>query len=289
MGVDLSGPLTGANQAKNWMAYGRFPKSDTEVALEKHFAKFHGIKEGDSFLLGSKALKVVGRIEIKEGSQLAAANCYVLIQTAQKLINKNNASNIAYLTLSDVAVLQDVRKSITRIIPQSNVKSSNSVLESASSIASIAESFSLFISIIIAIVTIMLVIKVTFTTFTERIRDIGILKALGWTNAEIRTELIIESIILNFIGSIVGIFLSIIAVFFISFITIDLTFSGQAPPMSAMQLGFNPSEQSLSFVIFPELFIIAILAVMFIGLISGFLLSRKSLKIRPAEVLRLTL
>jgi putative ABC transport system permease protein len=286
MGIDAKGPSIGANQIKNWIVKGRFPEKDSEIALEKHFAKFHGLKEGDSLIIGSNPLKIVGQVEIKEGSQLAAANSYVLIQTAQRLVNLPDAVNIVYVTLNDMGKLEKVKKDISRIIPQVKISSSNSFLESASSMAIIADKFSSIISLIAAIAASLLIIKVMFTSFAERVRDIGILKAVGWSNGEIKKELILEAMVQNFLGSVIGIILGIIVCWCISFITIDVTLPGQTLPTSAAQYVLNFQETTLPFVLLPELFALAVVVSVLIGIVSGYLLANKSLEIRPAEVLR---
>ena len=49
MGVDLTAPSLGPIKVKDWLAQGRFPEKAGEAVLEKHFAKFHKVKPGDTF------------------------------------------------------------------------------------------------------------------------------------------------------------------------------------------------------------------------------------------------
>jgi ABC-type lipoprotein release transport system permease subunit len=137
-GVDFKSSI-GAGQIKQWISSGRIPASRNEVVLEKHFAKFYNLKEGDVFKIADKDFTISGRIEIKEGSQLAASNAYILLETAQELISIPDAVNILYLKLSGNDKLADVRRNILQSVPASSIASSDSFLESTGSMILIAK------------------------------------------------------------------------------------------------------------------------------------------------------
>ncbi len=57
MGVDLEQPSLGPVKVKEWLKEGRFPANPGEVVLEKHYAKFHQARIGDSFPVGERSFK----------------------------------------------------------------------------------------------------------------------------------------------------------------------------------------------------------------------------------------
>jgi len=110
MGVDRSQPSLGPIKVKEWLKEGRFPENPQEVVLEKHYAKFHQARVGDAFSIGGRPFKVVGLLEIKEGSQIASANIYLALTDAETLIEgERKGVNIVYLHLKTPSLLSQVK------------------------------------------------------------------------------------------------------------------------------------------------------------------------------------
>ena len=286
IGINPHDPSIGATKTKDWIVKGHFPENENEIAFEKHFAKFNRFTIGNTINIDGVSLKIVGHVEIKEGSQIIASNGYVLLGTVQNLIQSQDAVNVIYLTLKDMSKVQYVEKQIARIIPSAKISSSNSFLESAGSLATIVNKFSSLISIISIIIAFVLILKVMFSSLNERTHDIGILKAIGWTNKEIKNELVTESVVQNVIGSVIGIVMATAVGWFTSFISIDISLSGQTPPSSAVQHLSLQENMNLDFVLLPELYIFVIIGAVLTGIACGYLMMNKLLQIRPANVLR---
>ena len=115
MGVDLAQPSLGPVKVKEWLKEGRFPENPGEVVLEKHYAKFHHARPGDPFSIGKRSFKVVGLLEIKEGSQIASANIYLPLADAETLLEgETKGVNIVYLHLKNPALLGQVKTQIAK-------------------------------------------------------------------------------------------------------------------------------------------------------------------------------
>lgn len=115
MGVDLAQPSLGPIKVKEWLKEGRFPENPGEVVLEKHYAKFHQTRVGDAFPIGGRSLKVVGLLEIKEGSQIASANIYLPLADAETLMEgETRGVNVVYLHLKTPSLLTQVKTQISR-------------------------------------------------------------------------------------------------------------------------------------------------------------------------------
>ena len=149
MGVDARQPTLGALKAKDWVHKGRFPENPGEIALEKHFAKFQKTRPGDAFQISGHTFTIVGIIEIKEGAQVAAANIYMPLETARKLLGKkSDAVNLIYLRLKNPSMVNRVKSQLSTEIKGASISSSDSFLELMGGVSMISERFSLIASMV---------------------------------------------------------------------------------------------------------------------------------------------
>jgi putative ABC transport system permease protein len=72
----------------------------------------------------------------------------------------------------------------------------------------INESAAYLLVMAIGIFTVVLALKSQLSSVIERRRDIGILKAIGWTDGDVVSQILTESIIQSLIGGIIGCLIS---------------------------------------------------------------------------------
>lgn len=106
------------------------------------------------------------------------------------------------------------------------------------------------------------IMNIMLVTVTERIREIGLRKALGARKQTIIIQFLIEAVILTFVGGIFGILLGIL----VSFIIASLT--------------------STLFVISPESILLAIIVSGGIGILFGWYPANRAANLQPIEALR---
>ena len=160
MGVDLAQPSLGPVKVKEWLKEGRFPENPGEVVLEKHYAKFQQSRLGDLFTIGKRSFKVVGLLEIKEGSQIASANIYLSLSDAQTLAGgESKGVNLVYLRLKNPSLLPQVKTQIAKALSGVSVTSSDSFLELMGGVSKISDQFSWLASLIALGGAIFLIIK----------------------------------------------------------------------------------------------------------------------------------
>lgn len=115
------------------------------------------------------------------------------------------------------------------------------------------------ISLLVAGISIM---NIMFATIGDRIKEIGIRKALGAHNADVFTQFLIESILLCSVGGLLGIFIGTATTFF-------------------------PKE---TFPFYPVListdYFLAIMFIMIVGIMSGLFPALRAAKMQPVEALR---
>jgi putative ABC transport system permease protein len=289
IGVDAGQPALGAVKVLDWIKQGRFPEMPGEIALEKHFARFQKVGPGDVFQVGGHAFTISGIIQIREGAQVAAANIYMPLNSARMLLkNKPNAMNLIYLRLNDPAMLNRVKSQLSAEINGISISSSDSFLELMGGVSMISEKFSLIASIVGLLGAVLLIMKTMTSHLLERSREIGTLKAVGWTRQEIQRQLTAEAFIQTLAGGLLGILLGYFISYLLGFLSITIPIPWELNPVPAMAKQVQAASQVVQLPVSMSLSLamIAVSLSVIIGCFFGYMLGRRTGKIKPADILR---
>jgi len=152
------------------------------------------------------------------------------------------------------------------------VQSWQDMMETYSMVLNSIIGFVILIALIAVVVSAINTANTMVTSVLERIREIGIMKAVGAKNSEIFNIFLIESSLLGFFGGIVGILLGWGASAFGGWLLDNLGWSFLSPSYSW---------------IFPyDLFLYLIIFATLTGAISGAIPAYRASKINPVEALR---
>lgn len=292
MGVDIEHPDLGPIKVNEWLKEGRFPEKRGEVVLEKHYAKFQKAKLGKTIRIGDLPFSVVGLLEIKEGSQIAAANVYLSLEDAQSLLPKGSggpdAVNMVYLRLQDPSMLQQIKMRISTAIKGISVSSSDSFLELMGGISRISDRFSSIASVVALGGAVLLIIKTMLSNLVERSREIGILKAVGWSQRDIQKQLLGEALLQSIMGGLLGILLGYLICYLLRFLSISTPIPWMLNPVPAMA---KNAENMVNAIPLPVSMSAALAAFslalsLIIGGIASYILGHRTASIKPADVLR---
>jgi putative ABC transport system permease protein len=290
MGVDLSQPSLGPVKVKEWIQEGRFPQREGEAVLEKHYAKFHHTKLGDRMKIGERDFTVVGLLEIKEGSQIASANIYLTLADAQNLYGEASKDvNVVYLRLKNPSLLTQVKAEIARRLSGVSVTSSDSFLELMGGISKILDQFSLLISIIALGGAISLIIKTMLSNLVARSSEIGILKAVGWTERDVQKELMGEALLQSLAGGIFGLIVGYGVSYLLGFASIPVTTPWEINLLPALAKSAESASSaavrlpvSVSLSLTAGALALSLLA----GALASFFMGRRTARMKPVDILR---
>ena len=230
---------------------------------------------GQSIRINGKAFQVIGVTETKGGSgfQNQDDRIYIPLSTAQKQVfGVTHLSSIAleatneklmtqaqnevgYLLL-DRHHLSDPSSADFRIMSQSDI------LETASQVTNTFSSLLTGIAGISLLVGGIGIMNIMLMAVTERTREIGLRKALGAKKKDIIAQFLIESIILTFVGGIIGIILGIFG-FYLYSISNNSTF---IVSLSSIMVAFGVSVS--------------------IGILFGWYPAKKAADLQPIEAVR---
>jgi putative ABC transport system permease protein len=290
MGVDLSQPSLGPVKVKEWLKEGRFPQKEGEVVLEKHYAKFHHIKLGDRLKIGGRDFAVVGLLEIKEGSQIASANIYLPLVDAQNLFDEaSTAINVVYLRLKSPSLLSQVKTQIARQLNGVSVTSSDSFLELMGGVSKISDQFSLLTSLIALGGAIFLIIKTMLSNLVARSSEIGILKAVGWTERDVQKQLMGEALLQSLAGGIFGLIIGYAVSYLLGFVSIPVTTPWEINLLPALARSAESASSaavrlpvSVSLGLTTAALALSLLA----GALASYFMGRRTARMKPVDILR---
>jgi putative ABC transport system permease protein len=289
MGVDLAQPSLGPVKVKEWLKEGRFPQKEGEVVLEKHYAKFHHTQVGGTVEINGRPFSVVGLLEIKEGSQIASANIYLPLQDAQRLLGgEASGVNIVYLRLKNPSLLGQVKTSIASKLNGVSVTSSDSFLELMGGVSKISDQFSFIVSIIALGGAVFLIVKAMLSNLVERSREIGILKAVGWTEKDVQKQLMGEVFLQSLVGGVFGILMGYFFSYLLGFLSVPVSTPWELNLLPAFAKDTAAAAQTVRLPVSMSAGLTAIsLALSLVaGGMASYLMGKRTARMKPAEILR---
>ena len=280
---------------------GRFlTEGRSEALVEASYARQFRIKVGDTVSVAGKSFPVVGLIDASRAAKIAVANVYVPLVEAQKMAATSNlVQSVSPFSPADVNLLfiKADQEKITALASTlrgligkgATIGTPESFLKLLGSLFALSDKFTMAASLIAIIVAILIAFKTMAGNIAERAREIGVLKAVGWTNRNVMTQLLSESIIQCFLAGLLGITVALLASKGLSLITVSIPIPWEMSPTPHFLPGGG--DQIFKTLHLPVqvswiLACFAILLSVVIGGVTGGLLGRSISRIKPSEVLR---
>jgi putative ABC transport system permease protein len=137
-------------------------------------------------------------------------------------------------------------------------------------------------SVIVAFLGIM---TTMFTAVTERVREIGLVKALGFKTRDVLLSFLTEALIIGFLGGVIGVVVGAISSFGLT--ALFSTPAGPTRPGSfTTGFGGNPEPIAIIPKITPELILTGLFLALIVGALAGLIPAYRAAKLEPIEALR---
>ncbi len=296
-GENSIGPAT----LRSAVTEGRFLKEDTSEALiESAYARQFNIRPGDIVSIAGKRFPVAGLVDASRAAKIAVANAYLPLREAQALAASSPlVQSVSPFQPSDVNLLflkadQGTIAALASAIPdivdkKATIGTPDSFLKLLGSLFALSDKFAVAASLIAIIVAVLIAFKTMAGNIAERVREIGVLKAVGWSNRNVVTQLLGESVVQCLIAGVIGLVIALMATAGLSFITVDIPIPWDMSPRPHFLPGGG--DQLFETIHLPvhvpwTLAVFAVLLSLVIGGLTGALLAGSISRIKPSEVLR---
>jgi len=243
------------------------------IILGVGLAQTIGVKTGNTIFLTtsdgiSKTFKVIGLLE--SGSKSAdKTRALISIQTARQLFSKNRSyATDVLVNTYDYNNARAVAKKISALTDYKveSWQEGNDQLVSSSLLRDI---LAISVSLTILIVAGFGIYNIMNMTVNEKIKEIAILKAMGFNGKDVIEIFLTQSVAIGLIGGFVGLFLGNGIVQILDIVPFKIASHNTLPVV------YNAKDYILAFVFG-----------VVITLIAGYLPSRKASKVDPVEILR---
>ena len=233
-----------------------------EILVGKLLAEDKNKKIGDKIKIKDKEYKITG---IYEMGEMGADKSVILpLDEARDVLNfGDDEVFLLQVSIKQGYDITKVKEEVKNKTPDKvEALSDASELESVKYIMDLMDGATLAISILAIIIGGLGVINTMLMSVMDRTKEIGLLKAIGWSRKRIIFMILSESVILTTVSFILASIFSIIILYAMEFLNI---FTAAFPPKT---------------------FIIAFIVALLVGLLGGFYPALRASKFEATEALR---
>ena len=300
LGIDAQSPV-GPSILRNSVVQGRFLKEgEPEALVEVSYARQYGVKVGDTISVARRDYPVVGLVDASRISKIAVANVYMPLSEVQSLAASSpQVQAVSPFTPADVNLvlikadegkIPELSSALrTMMGKDATIGTPESFLKLLGSLFALSDKFTLAASLIAILVAVLIAFKTMAGNIIEREREIGVLKAVGWINRNVVTQIVAESVVECFMAGILGLLIALVAAYGLSFLKVHIPIPWEMSPRPHFLPGGG--DQLFNTLRLPvhvpwTLASFAVALSVLVGGITGALLGRNISRIKPSEVLR---
>jgi ABC-type antimicrobial peptide transport system permease subunit len=292
LGIVTAGQVTG----------GRFLRVGTarEAVLNASYASRSDLGVGDTFSLGGKTFTVVGLVATPLGGQ--ASDVYVQLSQLQSLSGRTGRVNTALVRATSADVVDEVAAELTAGLEGAEVTTASDLAERVSGslvdARSLAGKLGTALAIVGLLAAFLIAALLTLSSVNKRVRELGTLKAIGWSQRLVVRQVTGEALLQGLLGGLLGVAVGLLGVIAIDAVAPTLQASvAAAADAGAPRLGPGAfgqgavveaasTEVELDAAVSADLVLVAVALAVAGGLFAGAVGGLRAARLRPAAALR---
>ncbi len=298
-GVDTSSRELGAITPGQVTSGRYFGAGDArEAILNESYASRENLGLGDTIDLGRKTFTIVGLAETPLGGQ--SSDAYLELSQLQELADRADRVNTVYVRAEGSDDVGAVAESIEKTVEGASVTTAEDLAERVSGTLVDAKNVAGTLGTALAVVGLLSAFLIasllTLSSVTKRIRELGTLKALGWSQGLVVRQVTGESLIQGLLGGALGVVLGIGGALLVDALapTLEATVAAGAPeggprfggPFGQGAIDTSSTDVALDAPVSVALILGAVGLALLGGLVAGAVGSLRAARLRPADALR---
>jgi len=274
-----------------------------EAVLNESYASREGLGIGDKVSLGGKTFTVVGVAEPPLGGQ--SSDIYVKLSQLQELADRAGRVNTVYVRAESSDDVGAVAESIEKSVDGASVTTAEDLADRVSGTLvdakNLAGTLGTALMLVGLLSAFLIASLLTLASVTERIRELGTLKALGWPQRLVVRQVTGESLLQGLLGGALGVVLGIGGALLVGALAPSLEatvgtageasgvfqrFGGGGAPFGQGAVEPTSTDVVLDAPVSVPLILGAVGLALLGGLIAGAVGSLRAARLRPADALR---
>ena len=290
-GVELGDPSMGLVTSAQ-VTEGRYLQGGPEALVSATYAGRKSLKAGSKLNLNGTSFTVVGLVKPPLGGQ--GVDVYLPLAQLQKLSGQKDLVNVVLVRADNSGAVAAVEERIENAYVQAEVASAKQVAGTISGslvdAANLSRSLGLALSIVAAVAAFLLAALLALSSVGKRVRELGTLKALGWTQGKVVRQVAGESLAQGVLGGILGVVLGVGVAVLIG--TFGPTLSASSTTGGGSIFGIEQAARttsdsvSLTAPVGPAIVLGGFLLAVLGGLLAGAAGGLRAARLRPADALR---
>jgi putative ABC transport system permease protein len=280
------------------------------VLLSVSNTKFFGASVNDTVSILGSIFKVVGVYDSATSLGTANSTLYMNLSDAQKITNNTGKISTLDVYADNSSIAESIKTEIQTVYPdiqaqdwqdrqntlQSTETDATNTLKNDESIVSQTQSVAVQEIMIAVVATSLIILFVMLYTVRERTKEIGTLKAIGFSNWNVMSQFMLEGTLLSIMAGVVGIAIGSVGAPMLSSILLpslnlfggsSRVFGGPGsrPANSGANFGIvggASSQVSLN----PQLMLLALGAAVLLGVLGSLYPAWRASRTKPAESMR---
>jgi putative ABC transport system permease protein len=294
-GVDQTQPGIGLVTPAQ-VTKGRFLSASgaREALLSATYAARNKLHVGSSLELNGTTFRVVGLVDPPLGGQ--SADVYLPLARLQTLSSQKGLANVALVRAASSSDVSKVSREIAAALPGAQVANQKQVVSSITgslvSASNLSHDLGLVLEIVVAAAAFLLAALLALASVGKRVRELGTLKAIGWTQRQVVRQVVGESLATGVAGGVVGIGVGVAAAAAVDAFGPTLTAHSTTGGGSGL-LGLGnalartaTTTVGLSAPLPASLLLVGFGLALLGGLLAGTAAALRAARLRPADALR---
>jgi len=321
-GVDVAGSAVGplaSAEVSDGRGFAAEDAGQDVAVLDADYATEQDLTVGDTISIADTDFEIVGVVSSTSPDGTTGANVYIPLDVAQALAGLDGQVSTIYVQAQDASGVGALQTALEDALPDNAVKSqadlAESVSGSLSTASSLVSNLGLWLSALVLAAAFVIAILFTVSGVARRTRELGTLKAIGWSNARITRQVAGESLVQGLIGGAAGVAIGLLGVWAVNLVGPTLSAStggfgglrGGGQPVGAVDSsgvagdgspagivavpfgggsGATTTDIVLSAPVTVEVVLLAVGLAVLGGLLAGAIGAWRAARLRPAAALR---
>jgi ABC-type antimicrobial peptide transport system permease subunit len=292
-----SGLVTKAQLVKGTWLSSNPATAATQVLVTTAYATQEGLKVDQTLTINSVNYKIVGLVNPTLTGDVS--DIYFSLANLQTLSTNDSRINEVLVSVANAKDVNAVAKAIKNELPGATVLTSKSLADqvtgSLSNARKLANDLGGALAVVVLLAAFLIAGLLTLSSVSKRVREIGSLRAIGWSRGRVVRQIIAETLGIGILGGLAGIAIGVVICLIIGAVGPGLSVSSTGLAVGASKvsglLGQTTSATVASTVhltapIRPFTVVIAFVGALLGGLIAGAAGGWRASRLSPASALR---